>query len=242
MRKLFLLLMAAVSFFVLAGSAEAQIVLDPTALDAYRSIPFSQEIDITSSTGAAITDLALSRSSWNGLTLVLSASEYRITVSGTPQTSGKWTFFVSGKINGVVMPDAPFTIQVSDAARYSLTATPDVLPFTTNASAVNRVKITSSTGAVPTALTTDVDSWNGLLITVSDADSLVTVEGTPLTGGSRSVSVSGKVGGQQAAPAVFTITVKGSGDDDDGGGGSCNAALLPWLSLGLLPLLRRRGS
>ena len=225
---------------VFSGMGEAAgIIVEPSVLDGHVGGVFAKEFVISSSTSDPVTDIAIDRTSWNGLTLSVQSSG-KITVSGTPSSVGSQIFNVSGKIDGNNVPTAPFMIQILEVSPYFLSADPDWLRFTTNASAISRVKITSNSGIKPTDLTPSNSLWNGLTITASDSNSTVVVEGTPLAGAETTITVAGKVNGIQVTSATFLISVRGEGDE---GGNSCNlGGLSPWLSLLVVPywLSRRK--
>ena len=231
--SLFVFLTVMVLCFVFSGAVFAaeelsspSLVLNPALLDANRNVTFSREVFITTSTTSGrISDLSLNPTSWNGLTLNLSQSDRRISISGRPTVSGSPVFTVSGKIDGVAVEDVTFRIRVSDVATYSLTAVPDVLSTPRGAYVNNTIVIDSNTGTAPTNLTVNSSSWNGLQINVSNSNNRVTIVGTPNRNGTQVFTISGRVNGVLASsPATYTVTVFGAGNDEDNSSG-CNAGL-----------------
>lgn len=228
--------------FIADDTAQPSLVVDPVLMDGSVKIAFSREVQVSSSTGGTISNMTVSPSGWNGLTLKRSTSDNTITITGTPQSVGNQTFTVSGSVGGVPVSSATFTIRIADLSGYALRADPSGVAFTTNADAVEYIDISSPSGITPMNLSVDVTSWNGLSISVSNSSHRVTVAGTPNTIGSQTVSVSGTLDGQAAVPASFVIKVSGSGgdDDDSDGGGTCNAGMGAWFALIALPLFLRR--
>ena len=241
---LFVFLAVLVLCFAFSGTVFAaeelsspSLVLSPALLDANRNVTFSREVFITASTtNGRVSDLSLNPTSWNGLTLNLSQTDRKISISGRPTVSGSPVFTVSGKIDGVPVDDATFTVRVSDVATYSLTAVPDMLSTPRGAYVNNTIVIDSNTGTAPTNLTVNSSSWNGLQINVSSSNNRVTIVGTPNRNGTQVFTISGRVNGVLASsPATYTVTVFGAGNDEESSSG-CNAGLTSGIALAVLSL------
>ena len=228
--------------FVADSVSEKSLYADPAILDANRNTNFDRDVRILSTSSGTISALTINETSWNDLKLEVSQSDRKIRISGKPKTSGSRTFVVGGNLDDVAAESATFTIRVSDVPTYSLTATPDFLTPTRGQYFQSTVNISSNTGKKPTNLSTDIKSWRGLEISVSNNDSLITVSGRPSRSGMQVVTVSGRVDGNTAVSTTFTIDVYSSGDDDDDDddGGSCNSVMNGWYLFAAVPLFFRR--
>ena len=173
-------------------------------------------VDVTSSTGNAVTisgfkqgstaaTSLLTSANWNNLTIRKTADS-KITVSGTPRALGSETFYI---YDGTSADPAILRITASSGSAPSLYPSASSIPGVVGTALSETVNITSSvTSGTITDLTVSPASQYGVTLTVDGTG--IKIGGTPTSTGTIAVTVGGKVNGAQANVATFNVVVTSS--------------------------------